>query len=139
MKANLSQNKVAFTLIEVLMVLGLLTMCLGVVVRLQMRSFDRIEQDQHLLQKTYLIKRAMLDALRVPRIEKLQLIKKEYEDGAIKARTALHDVAKKSKIKKISNQVRALVTDIAWQERPGYKQRAELVYFMYLPEEKKQA
>ncbi len=117
--------------------LGLLTMSLGIIVRLQMRSFDRLEQDRSMLQKIYLVKRAMFDALKVPTAEKLKLVKKEYDDGALKAKTALHDVAKKSKVVPISKQMRMLVTDMTWQERPGYKQHAELVYFMYLPEEKK--
>ena len=90
-----------------------------------------------MLQKTYLIKRAMLNALKVPTAEKLKLVKNEYEGGALKTTTALHPVAKKSKIQSISKHMRMLVTDMIWQERPGYKQHAELIYFMYLPEEKK--
>ena len=138
MKASTNQHKPGFTLVEVLLVLGLLALSLGLIARMQVRSLDRIEQDTDLLQKVYLLKRSLLEALRVPKIDKLQLVKKEYSDE-FKTRTSLHEVGKKSKVRGFSKSMRMLTTEATWQRRPGYKQHAQLVMFMYLPEEKKKA
>ncbi len=137
MMASLNQNKSAFTLIEVLMVLGLLTLSLGIIVQMQMRSLNRLEQDRDMLQKVYILRRSMLDALKIPKADRLQLIKKDYEDGEIKTKTTLHDIGKKSKLKSFGKSMKMLATDATWQLRPGYKQHAQLIYFMYLPDEEK--
>ena len=137
MKVSLNQSNAAFSLLEVLMVLGLLTMSIGTIARMQVRSLDRLEQDRDTLQKIYVVRRAMLDALKIPKADKLQLVKKEYDDGELKTKTSLHEVGKKSKLKSFGKSIRMLTTQATWQLRPGNKQQAQLVYFMYLPDEEK--
>jgi len=46
-------------------------------------------------------------------------------------------LSKKSKISSFSKNMRMLSTQASWQLRPGDKQQAQLVYFMYLPAEEK--
>lgn len=137
MKVNLNQSNHAFTLIEVLMVLGLLTISMGTIARMQVRSLDRLEKDRDALQKIYLVRRAMLDALKIPKADRLQLVKKEYQEGEIKVKTALHDLGKKSKLSSFGKNMRMLSTQASWQLRPGDKQQTQLIYFMYLPAEEK--
>ncbi len=134
---NLNSPHSAFTLVEVLMILGLLTLCMGTIARMQVRSLNRLEQDKDALQKIYLVRRTMLDALKIPNADRLRLVKKEYQDGEIKVKTTLHDLSKKSKISSFSKNMRMLSTQASWQLRPGDKQQAQLVYFMYLPAEEK--
>lgn len=132
-KANLNQYKSAFTLIEVIITLFLLTTVMGLMVGVQVRAYNRLTQDRQSLEKLFLLKRAYVDAVAYIDPEHIELVKKEYEAYDFKARTTFYDIPKQSVLKPFAKNVRMVVTDASWQVRNLFKEHGQLVSFVCVP------
>lgn len=59
-------NKGAFTLLEVLMALGIVIMAVSIIANLQIRSLDRMLRDRDDLEKIFLLKRTVYESFLNP-------------------------------------------------------------------------
>ncbi len=120
-------------LIEVLLTLLILTVAMGTMVGLQVRSYNRLMQDRQSLEKLCLLKRSFLEAIAFIDPKHLQLVKKEYELYDFKTKTEFYEISKQSALAPFAKNMRMIMTDAAWFVLPGNKQYAKLVSFVCIP------
>ena len=98
MKARLNQNSKAFTLVEVLIALAILTFAVSAIVSIQARLFERLIRDRDGLQKTFLCERALVTM--TAELPKDKTVKKhEFEDLGVKTTIHMLSPTKKSVFK----------------------------------------
>ena len=137
MKARLNQNNKAFTLVEVLIALAILTFAVSAIVSIQARLFERLIKDRDWLQKTFLCERVLVTmAAELPKDKMVQ--KHEFEDLGMKTTTHMLSPTKKSVFKSLDNDLYILKLLGRWNLMGHGQQEKEMVMLVAVPPENKE-
>lgn len=123
-----------FTLMEVMLAMGVLTMSIFVISGIMLRSILRIQANQDNLEKIFLIKREFyLNFFKKPLSEKKVVTK--LEDPTITFATTLEDIGNKSNLKEYKDSLKIIQTNATWKIENRIKE-SNMISFVFKPKEK---
>lgn len=123
-----------FTLMEVMLAMGVLTMSIFVISEIMLRSLLRIQTNQDNLEKVFLIKREFyLNFIKIPFNEKKVVTK--LEDPAITFATTIVDIGNKSSLKEYKDLLKIIQTNATWKIENRIKE-SNMMGFVFKPKEK---
>lgn len=129
-------SKSGFTLFEVVMAMGIVTLAFTSVAGIQLRTMHRTHKDSFLFGKTLLLKSKLYDFLLEQGQAKKTLTKKIDADGG-QIKLATREIAKKSSLSSLSEKILVLAASTEWKVDDAQEQ-AQLVTFLYKPRERKE-
>jgi prepilin-type N-terminal cleavage/methylation domain-containing protein len=108
-------NTRAFTLIEVLMAMSIMTSCLFVIANLQSRALNKVLFERDKIEHTFLLKRdAYAGFVEPPEDGKKTVNRMEEPEVTLTTQTA--DVQPKSVLKEWKDYIKMLRTEAAWNK-----------------------
>jgi len=133
----------AFTLVEVLLAMLVLTTSIYLLSSLQIRSVFRVLESRDFVQRVFIVKRQLYDMfLAAPSKretkegEQEKPIIKEYDDPAVKISTQMKTISKKSALRSFAPYVRIIESDGTWK-RMVTEHRLPMISFVAAPKKKK--
>ncbi len=134
-KVRLSLNKRGFTLLEVLLALGLLTGVVALVANIQFRTFDRLVTDRNTLQKTYICRRYLQEML--VKMSKSRQQKDEQENPALRLKATLQQPEKKSVLAAYAHDLYIAHAEVAWDGMGKRKEKLGMYGLALIPDQHK--
>lgn len=133
----MKHNSAAFTLVEVLIAMGILTATLFIITNLQSRALYRILFDRDRIENFYGIKRDFLMSWETPPEEGKQKIDLREEGlRKIKYVTQTQEIKKDSSLKEFKKNIKILSSEVTWKD--GRDERnLSMVSFVFQPPKKK--
>lgn len=127
-----------FTLIEVMLAMGVLTTSLFVISEIMIRSLSKIQENQDNLEKIFLIKRELYLNFLKPKIEDKRIVSK-IENPAMTLVTTLEAIKPKSELKEYKDSLKFMQTNAIWKLNQKQKEclMASIVFKPKEPEAKK--
>ncbi len=130
-------NKGAFTLLEVLMALGIVIMAVSIIANLQIRSLDRMLRDRDDLEKIFLLKRTVYESfLNPPQDQKKGTTK--LEDPEVTLTTLVENVSSKSSLAPLKDRLRIVRTRAEWKLMKDKREASMITFVPKPPAEKKE-
>ena len=130
-------NSGGFTLIEVILAMGVLTTTIFLVSSLMLRSFYRVEECRDDIEKVFIIKRELYaNYLKHPK-EGKKVVQK-IEVPAITITSVLGDIQEKSVFRKLKDKLKIVRSDATWKTDKRTRE-SSMQSFVFSPkkEEKK--
>ena len=134
-KVRLSWNKRGFTLLEVLLALGLLTGVVALVATIQLRTFDRLVADRNTLQKTYICRRYLQEML--VKMPKSRQQKDEQESPSLRLKATLQQPDKKSVLAAYAHDLYIAHAEVAWDGMGKRKEKLGMYGLVLIPDQHK--
>ncbi len=127
----------AFTLIEVLLAMTILTSCLFIIANLQTRALNKVLRERDHIERTFLIKHdAYLAFVSPPEDERKKVNRLEKPEMTLTTQTV--DIKQKSALKDVKDYVKMLKTEAAWKkDRMLYEEEIVSFVFKKVKKEKK--
>ncbi len=111
----MTHKSYGFTLIEVLLALGILAAVAGIIGRLQLRALTRVIHDRKELQHNYVARQELVGYMLKPP-KKSKNLKKELPDASMTITTYADEIAKKSSLRQFAKVVTFVRARGQWQE-----------------------
>ncbi len=125
-----------FTLIEVILAMGVLTTTVFIISGLMMRSFLRVQENRDDIEKVFLIKRELYaNYFKPPRKGKKNVQK--IEEPAITITSELGDINKKSSLHDLSKNLKIVRSDAIWKMNKNIRE-SSMVSFVFQPKKEEQ-
>ncbi|KKQ48508.1 MAG: hypothetical protein US69_C0020G0004 [candidate division TM6 bacterium GW2011_GWF2_38_10] len=122
------KNK-AFTLIEVLLAMTILTTCVFIISNLQIRVLNKVLAERGLIERTFWVKRALYKNFLKPPADGKKNVEKK-EDLMVTFVTQTEGLDKKSAFREWSEVVRKLKAEVAWKQDKEL-QELEMISFVW--------
>ena len=130
--------KKAFTLLEVLMAIGIVIMAVSIVANLQLRSLNRLLFDRDQLEKVFYIKKVMSEYfLTPPKTQKKAILK--LENPEISIATIIEDIDKKSSLAVLKDKVRVVRSHGEWKASHDKREMIMVTVIPKISSDKKEA
>ena len=124
----------AFTLIEVMLAMGVLTVSVFFVSEILFKALTRLQDNNDNIEKTFILKRELyLNYFKRPFITKKIVTK--LEDPSVTFATTLEDVNKKSGLKEFQDTLKIIQTNAVWKKEKNIKE-SNMLSFIFKPKEK---
>jgi hypothetical protein len=132
----LMKHSQGFTLIEVILAMGVLTSTIFIISGLMMRSFLRVQENRDDIEKVFLIKRELYANYFKPPQDNKKNVQK-IEEPAITITSKLDEINKKSSLRDLSNNLRIVRSDAIWKLNKNVRE-SSMVSFIFHPKEEEQ-
>lgn len=134
------KNKPGFTLFEVLLAMGILTLAVTQISDLQFRSLFRVLQDRENIERVFFVKREVYKNFWSEKPPQKELPKKEIqqvEDPELKLTTEVLDIDPKSSLKTFKSKIKIIHTSGDWKSSNGSK-NITMVGLVFRPQKEEQ-
>ena len=121
-----------FTLIEVILAMGVLTSTVFIISGLMLRSFLRVQENRDNTEKVFLIKRELYENYIKPPKSYNPVITK-LEKPEITITSAIHDISEKSTLKSLKKKLKIVRSDAIWTKDTIIKE-SSMISFVFVPE-----
>lgn len=121
----------AFTLIEVIIAIGMLTVAVSVVASLQLRSLFRVLRDRDMIEKIFLIKKDVYAMWLKPPAKQFKKINK-LEDKEMAIATVVSGINPKSSLASLGDRLQMVCVTGAWKQNQ-IKQRVAMGAVIFKP------
>lgn len=125
-----------FTLIEVILAMGVLTTTIFIISGLMLRSFLRVQENRDDIEKVFLIKRELYANYFKPPREGKKNIQK-LETPAVIIKSTLGEINKKSSLYDLKDTLRIIRSDALWKTDRGVRE-ATMISFVFQPKKEEQ-
>lgn len=136
MKPFSGTNSQGFTLIEVILAMGVLTATVFIISGLMLRSFLRVQENRDDIEKVFLIKRELYANYFSPPQNHKKNVQK-IEEPAITITSQLDEISKKSNLSDLSNALRIVRSDAIWKMNNNVRE-SSMVSFIFQPKQEVQ-
>jgi len=136
---NLKNNS-GFTLVEVLLAMGILTLAVTTISDLQFRSLFRVLQDREDIERIFLVKREVYKNFWSENLAQRDSIKKEIqtlENPELKLTTEILDINPKSSLKAFKDKIKIINTSGEWKSS-GKNKKITMVGLVFRPKKEEQ-
>lgn len=128
-------KRAAFTLIEVLMAMGVLIIAVSIIANLQLRSLLRMTRDRDDIEKVYLVKQELFKHFLEQQKQKKKFTS-SLENPAIKFTTNVDQIHSKSALADLKENLLWVKTEGQWK-LDNDKRSTNMVALVFRPREKK--
>lgn len=136
MKLSQGTRSQGFTLIEVILAMGVLTSTVFIISGLMLRSFLRVQENRDDIEKVFLIKRELYaNYFNPPKYNKKNIQK--VEEPAITITSKLDEINKKSSLRDLSKSLRVVRSDAIWKMNNNVRE-SSMVSFIFYPKREEQ-
>jgi hypothetical protein len=125
-----------FTLIEVILAMGVLTTTIFIISGLMLRSFLRVESNRDDIEKVFLIKRELYAHYFKPPKDNKKIVKK-IEEQAVTITSQLGEINKKSSLHELKDNLKIVRSDAIWKTDKFFRE-ASMVSFVFQPKKEEQ-
>ncbi|MFH1254692.1 MAG: prepilin-type N-terminal cleavage/methylation domain-containing protein [bacterium] len=125
-----------FTLIEVILAMGVLTSTVFIISGLMLRSFLRVQENRDDIEIVFLIKRELYANYFNPPKDNKKNVQK-IEEPAITITSKLDEINKKSSLCDLSKNLRIVRSDAIWKMNNNIRESA-MVSFIFRPKKEEQ-
>lgn len=129
------KQSAAFTLIEVLMALGILVMAVSIIANLQFRSLTRVLKDRDEIEKTFLTKKEHYRYFLQHQKQNGKITTK-LEELSMVMTTEIGKINSKSPLAQLRENLRVINTTSQWRFE-NQERSVEFLSFVFKPTEKK--
>ncbi len=129
-------RKAAFTLVEVLLAMTILTSCVFIIANLQSRALNKVLRERDEIERTFLLKRDLYAGFITPP-EAGKKIVNRLENPNVTLTTQAVDIQPKSGLKEFKNVIQMLKTEAAWKKDNVYHE-IPMMSIVVKPAEKEQ-
>ncbi len=136
MKLSRGTNSQGFTLIEVILAMGVLTATVFIISGLMLRSFLRVQENRDDIEKVFLIKRELYANYFNPPKDNKKNVQK-IEEPAITITSKLDDINKKSSLSDLRKTLKIVRSDAIWKMNNNVRESA-MVSFIFQPKKEEQ-
>lgn len=124
----------AFTLIEVMLAMGVLTVSVFFISEIMFKALTRLQDNQDNIEKIFILKRELyLNFIKRPLITKKVVTK--IEDPAVTFVTDIEDINKKSGLSDYKDILKVIHTNAVWK-RENHLKESNMLSFVFKPKEK---
>lgn len=131
-----SRRNAAFTLMEVLLAMTILTSCIFIIANLQSRALNKVLRERDEIERTFLLKRDAYAGL-VASPEGEKKVVNRLDNPSVTLTTQTMDVQKKSELAELKDSIKMLKTEAAWKNDSGFHEMA-MVSVIFKPAKKEQ-
>jgi hypothetical protein len=125
-----------FTLIEVILAMGVLTTTIFIISGLMLRSFLRVQENRDDIEKVFLIKRELYTHYFKPPKKDKKVVQK-IENPAVTIASRLVEINKKSSLKDLKDSLKIVRSDAIWKTDKFFRE-ASMVSFVFQPKKEEQ-
>jgi len=136
MKHSSEKNSQGFTLIEVILAMGVLTSTVFIISGLMLRSFLRVQENRDDIEKVFLIKRELYANYFKPPENNKKNVQK-IEEPAITITSKLYEINKKSSLRDLSKTLRIVRSDAIWKMNNNVRE-SSMASFIFQPQKEEQ-
>jgi|GEM_PF-3781311 len=123
----------AFTLIEIMLAMGILTLAVTIISDLQISSLFKLIQDRDNLERTFLIKQENYKKFwQENLVAKSKKATIEIESMETSIKSELVDIAPKSELKDFQKTIKIIQTEASWKSSLG-KQTSKMISLTFIP------
>lgn len=125
-----------FTLIEVILAMGVLTSTIFIISGLMLRSFLRVQENRDDIEKVFLIKRELYANYFKPPEDNKKNVQK-VEEPAITITSKVYDINKKSSLRDLSKTLKIIRSDAIWK-MDNHVRESSMASFIFQPQKEEQ-
>lgn len=125
-----------FTLIEVILAMGVLTATVFIISGLMLRSLLRVEENRDDIEKVFLIKRELYANYFKPPQKNKKNIQK-IEKPAITITSVIEDINKKSSLRDLAKTLKIVRSDAIWKMNKNVRE-STMLSFVFQPQKEEQ-
>ncbi len=115
----MKRKELAFTLIEVLLAMTILTSCVFIIANLQTRALTKVLRERDEIERTFLLKRDIYEGFITPPEDGKKMVNR-LENPEVTLTTQTIDIQTKSALKDLKDFVKILKTEAAWKKDSIY-------------------
>jgi prepilin-type N-terminal cleavage/methylation domain-containing protein len=125
-----------FTLIEVILAMGVLTTTIFIITGLMLRSFLRVQENRDDIEKVFLIKRELYAHYFKPPKDDKKIVKK-IEEPIVTITSQRYEINKKSSLHELKDSLKIVRSDAIWKVDAFFRE-ASMVSFVFQPKKEEQ-